>query len=72
MSEGREWYWKLTDAAGNLVEVSEEFADQRFHDQAEAEAWVGELFADLAAEGVDQVHLHEGDRLVYGSMSLHP
>lgn len=71
MADGRDWRWTLTDAAGNPVEVSAEFADQRFFDQAEAEAWVGEYFADLAAEGVDQVHLHEGDRLVYGSMSLH-
>ena len=40
--------------------------------QSEAEAWVGESWRELLADGVDAVSLYEGDRLVYGPMSLHP
>lgn len=43
-----------------------------FPSQAEAESWVGEVWPDLVAAGVDAVSLFEGDRLVYGPMSLHP
>lgn len=67
----RPWFWRLEDAAGAEVEVSDEFADQRFASQADAESWVGEIWADLAAEGVDGVTLFEHDRQVYGPMSLH-
>ncbi|GGD31596.1 hypothetical protein [Nocardioides daphniae] len=68
---GNAWYWTLNDASGAPVQVSADFADRTFADQAEAEAWVGEFFADLAAEGVDSVTLFEGGREVYGPMSLH-
>ena len=50
---------------------SDELADQRFASQADAESWVGEIWSDLAAEGVDAVTLFERDRQVYGPMSLH-
>jgi hypothetical protein len=33
---------------------------------------VGEAWRDLLESGVDQVRLFEGDREVYGPMSLHP
>ena len=39
--------------------------------QADAESWVGEIWAGLAEEGVDAVTLFEQERLVYGPMSLH-
>ena len=48
-----------------------DLAEQRFASQADAESWVGEIWADLAAEGVDAVTLFEHDRRVYGPMSLH-
>ena len=67
----RPWFWRLENAAGEEVEVSGEYADQRFASQADAESWVGEIWADLAAEGVDGVTLFEHDRQVYGPMSLH-
>ena len=68
----RPWWWRLEDSDGNEVVVSGELADQRFANQADAESWVGETWAELAAQGVDQVTLHELDRRVYGPMSLHP
>ncbi len=65
------WTWRLLDAAGEEVTVSEEYADQRFASQADAESWVGEFWAELAEQGVDGVTLLEVDRVVYGPMSLH-
>jgi hypothetical protein len=67
----RAWSWRLENSAGDEVEVSGELAGQRFASQADAESWVGEIWADLAAEGVDAVTLFEHDRQVYGPMSLH-
>jgi hypothetical protein len=67
----RPWHWRLETAAGDEVSVSDEFAGQRFASQADAESWVGETWSELASEGVDAVTLFEGDRQVYGPMSLH-
>jgi hypothetical protein len=66
----RPWWWRLEDAAGGEVEASEDLAGQRFVSQADAESWVGETWAELAEEGVAGVTLFEGDRAVYGPMSL--
>lgn len=66
----RPWWWRLENAAGDEVTVEGELAGQRFASQADAESWVGEIWSDLAAEGVDAVTLFEGDRQVYGPMSL--
>jgi hypothetical protein len=67
----RPWRWRLENATGAEVEVDDEYADQRFASQADAESWVGEIWSELASEGVDAVTLFEGDRQVYGPMSLH-
>lgn len=67
----RPWWWRLEDAAGTEVAVTGDLADQRFTSQADAESWVGEIWAELAEEGVDAVTLFEHDRQVYGPMSLH-
>lgn len=66
----RPWWWRLQDASGNEVEVADHSA-QRFLSQADAESWVGEIWAELAEAGVDSVTLFEHDRQVYGPMSLH-
>ncbi|WP_205473554.1 hypothetical protein [Nocardioides sp. SYSU D00038] len=66
----RPWWWRLEDASGAEVAVEGELADQRFASQADAESWVGEIWAELAAAGVAAVTLHELDRRVYGPMSL--
>ena len=66
----RPWWWRLEDASGAEVEAVE-YADQRFASQADAESWVGEIWAELAEAGVDAVTLFEHDRQVYGPMSLH-
>lgn len=70
-SADRPWWWRLENAAGEEVNASDELAGRRFASQADAESWVGEIWSDLAAEGVDAVTLFEHDRVVYGPMSLH-
>ncbi|MFT4263691.1 MAG: hypothetical protein QM572_09945 [Nocardioides sp.] len=64
------WWWRLEDADGAEVEVSAEYAGQRFPSQGDAESWVGEFWRDLADQGVAAVTLLEVDRQVYGPMSL--
>ncbi|HET9842951.1 MAG TPA: hypothetical protein VFQ01_13180, partial [Nocardioides sp.] len=66
----RPWWWKLIDGTGAEARVPEEYDRQRFASQADAESWVGEVWAELAAAGVDAVTLFEHDREVYGPMSL--
>jgi hypothetical protein len=65
------WSWRLEDSSGNEV-AAEGFSAQRFLSQADAESWVGEIWAELAEAGVDAVTLFEHERKVYGPMSLHP
>jgi hypothetical protein len=66
----RPWYWRLEDASGAEVTVPADFGGRRFASQADAESWVGEIWADLAELGVAAVSLMEADRVVYGPMSL--
>lgn len=66
----RPWVWRLEATDGAEVEVSEEYADQHFPTKADAESWVGEVWAELAEQGVAAVTLFEAERLVYGPMSL--
>ena len=60
------WWWQLLDADGAVVarERSE------FPTRGDAETWLGEVYPDLAEDGVASVTLLEGDREVYGPMSL--
>ena len=43
-----------------------------FPSQADAEAWLGDSWAELLATGVPAVTLTEDGRAVYGPMSLAP
>ena len=64
------WHWRLLDPAGAEVRPETRPAP-RFTSQSDAESWVGEFWRDLVDQGVDAVTLMEGDREVYGPMSLH-
>jgi hypothetical protein len=64
------WTWRFENSAGEPVESNTASVD--FPNQADAESWIGETWAELLADGVDSVSLFEEDRLVYGPMSLHP
>ena len=65
------WSWRYEDSSGSQVHTPTGDG-QGFPSQGDAESWLGEIWHDLVEEGVDQVSLLEGDRLVYGPMSLHP
>ena len=60
--------WRFEDDLGEQVKP---LADPgTFAAQADAESWIGETWRDLLDEGVHQVFLLEGDRVVYGPMGL--
>lgn len=63
----RSWSWRCLDAGGAEVSPS---SPQTFPSQADAETWLGETWRDLLEEGVEQVTLLDGEREVYGPMSL--
>lgn len=64
------WRWRLENSAGAEVEA-EGIGSPEFPSQSDAESWVGEVWRELLDAGVDAVTLLEGDRQVYGPMSLH-
>ena len=61
------WTWVYESSAGIEVGRSE-----AFEHRGDAESWVGEVYAELVEQGIDQVRLLDGDTEVYGPMSLHP
>lgn len=65
------WKWRYEKSNGTVVEATEPSTEE-FPTQADAESWLGETWRQLLEAGVDQVMLVEGDRVVYGPMSLHP
>lgn len=60
------WWWQRLDVDGRVVEAEPE----EFPTRGDAETWLGEAYPDLAEDGVSAVTLFEGDREVYGPMSL--
>lgn len=71
MSEST-WTWRYETAGGDVVDLGPEDSVDGFPSQADAETWIGEEWARLLEAGVDAVTLLDGDRVVYGPMSLHP
>lgn len=63
------WTWRYEAADGGPAEVP---PPPGFPSQGDAETFLGETWRELAAAGVAQVSLFEGDRKVYGPMSLQP
>ena len=66
------WRWRLLDAAGTDVTEQHEPEGRAhtFTSQGDAETWIGESWRELSEAGVDAVTLLDGDREVYGPMSL--
>jgi len=63
---GLDWHWR----PDGRVPAGAPSTEQRFPSQGEAESWLGEIYPDLITAGIRAVSLYEGDRLVYGPMSL--
>jgi hypothetical protein len=67
------WHWRLLDAQGAEVTLPADTVTvdgPRFTSQGDAESWVGECWRELVDQGVASVVLLDGDREVYGPMSL--
>lgn len=67
------WTWTYHDSAGAdlPVDAAPSMTATEFPTQADAESWVGEVWQDLAADGVDAVTLLNDGASVYGPMPLH-
>lgn len=66
-----EWHWRTGPTSGSRG-AAKALNPERFPTQGEAENWLGETYPDLLESGVLAVSLYEGDRRVYGPMSLEP
>lgn len=62
------WWWQHLDGDGQVVEPTG--GRQEFPTRSDAESWLGEEWAELSEQGVASVTLFEGERKVYGPMSL--
>ena len=66
-----EWHWRSDRATpGGRAGAASRRLGTEHPTQGEAESWLGETYPDLLASGITAVSLYEGDRLVYGPMSL--
>ena len=65
-----EWHWRSERSGVRSVGGPRPLGTERFPSQGEAESWLGETYPDLLAAGTRAVSLYDGDRLVYGPMSL--
>lgn len=67
-------YWWDAELAADAETTADDLAGaglgRRFDDQVAAEEWLSDFYLDLQDVGVRQVSLREGDRLIYGPMSL--
>jgi len=79
------WTWRYEAEGGAPVDPAEALAVEAlavealavealaveaFPTQADAETWLGENWRELRHAGVFQVSLLDGERMVYGGMSL--
>ena len=62
-------HWTYFDADG---QPASQTSSTEFPNQGDAETFIGQQWQELLASGVESVVLHEGDRTVYGPMSLRP
>ncbi|HYO85167.1 MAG TPA: hypothetical protein VES01_01720 [Dermatophilaceae bacterium] len=71
MSQTWTWTYHWGSRADSAATNPSQPAPPSFPTQADAEAWLGECWADLLADGVDAASLRMDDHVVYGPMSLH-
>ncbi|WP_369053627.1 hypothetical protein [Kineococcus terrestris] len=63
------WTWRFEDTEGRPVE-DERAAAAVFPTQADAEAWIGEVWRGLREQGVEVARLFADGTEVYGPVSL--
>lgn len=67
------WSWNYVDRDGNVIEhPTDPCVTTIFPTQADAEAFVSDTWRELRRAGIGAVTLLDGDRVVYGPMSLDP
>jgi hypothetical protein len=66
------WRWRSETDDGVEVTPVDVTQDEIFSTQGDAETWLGENWQELLHGGVRRVTLLDGDREVYGPMSLRP
>lgn len=67
------WTWQYFDSDGVLIDTPvEPCVTSAFPSQIDAEAFVSDSWRDLRAARITAVTLLDGDRVVYGPMSLDP
>jgi hypothetical protein len=64
------WTWRYEAPDGSAAQPEGLPAPEAFPSQSDAESFIGESWRELLEAGVAQVTLYEGDRKVYGPMSL--
>jgi hypothetical protein len=64
------WTWRYEAPDGSSTQPDGVPAPEAFPSQSDAESFIGESWRELLEAGVAQVTLFEGDRKVYGPMSL--
>lgn len=65
------WRWQFFDAASNPLDLPDDYDDgAAFGSQADAETWIGDNWPDLLADGAVAASLFDGERQIYGPMSL--
>ncbi len=67
------WSWQYFDNDDIVIDSPvEPCVTSAFPRQSDAEAFVSDTWRDLRAAGISAVTLLDGDRVVYGPMSLDP
>lgn len=66
------WIWRYEADDGVAVVPVDVAQAEIFATQGDAETWLGENWQELLHAGVRRVTLLDGDREVYGPMSLLP
>ncbi|MGI8626378.1 MAG: hypothetical protein ACR2J5_07390 [Geodermatophilaceae bacterium] len=61
------WTWRYEDEAGATLDAPDA---ETFESRSDAESWLGLSYADLAEQGVAAVSLFDGQKKIYGPMSL--
>ena len=65
------WSWQYLDNDGQVIDSPvEPCVTSAFPRQSDAEAFVSDTWRELRGAGISAVTLVDGDRVVYGPMSL--
>ena len=65
------WSWQYLDNGGQVIDSPvEPCVTSALPSQSDAEAYVSDTWRELRAAGISAVTLVDGDRVVYGPMSL--